>query len=63
MSEEKKTKRNPYITVYGVSVKTHEELHNIADNIGQTLSDFMKPELRKIADSYPEHMKKAAKKD
>lgn len=54
--------RNPELRIYGVSVKIHEEINNIADNLGNTFSDFMKPHLRKIVESYPEDMRKPHKK-
>lgn len=54
--------RNPTLTIYGVSVKIHEEINNIADNLGQTFSDFMKPHLRKVVESYPEDMRTPYKK-
>ncbi len=56
------SKRNPYLVIYGISHKTHLEISNIADNLGMKVCDFMKPELRKICDSYPEHMKIPFKK-
>lgn len=46
------------LTITNVPSIIHQDLHNIADNIGIPLSAFLKPELRKIADSYPAHMKK-----
>ena len=51
------------IRIRGVSEKMHEELHNIADNIGVPFPLFIKPELRKICESYPDKMKKPYKKD
>jgi|GEM_PF-1551016 len=43
----------------GVSPRVAMELHNICKNLGVSVSDFLKPKLREIVDSYPEHMKKA----
>jgi hypothetical protein len=45
------------IRVRNVSVKVNEDLSNIAKNLGVALSDFLKPKLREIADSYPASMK------
>lgn len=51
-------KKNPYIKITHVSPKVHEEIKNIADNVGVSVSSFLKPKLREIADSYPEKMRK-----
>lgn len=40
-----------------VTKTLHEELHNIADHEGDTLANFLRPHLRKIADSYPPQTK------
>ncbi len=59
-SKESKKERNPEppeLRVRGVSDKIRNDLINIAKNHGTTLSDFLKPKLREIADSYPEKMK------
>jgi hypothetical protein len=50
--------RKPELRIQGVSNKTKEEIQNIADNEGIGLSEFMRPHLRKIIDSYPEHKRK-----
>lgn len=39
------------------------DLVNIAENKGYTLSTFLRRELFKIRDSYPEHMRKPPMKD
>lgn len=56
------SERRPKLTIYGVSEKIHEEINNISENLGQTFTDFMKPHLRKIVESYPEEMRKPFKK-
>lgn len=56
------SKRNPEIRIAGVSEKVHFELTNIAENLGIYLTDLLKPHLRKIAESYPEEMRKPFKK-
>jgi hypothetical protein len=39
-----------------------EQLNNIADHKGLTFSAFMKTEMRKIVDAYPEHMRRPMEK-
>jgi hypothetical protein len=53
----------PEIRVKGVSVKTHNELQNIAENNGVSLSNFLRPKLTEIANGYPDHMKLPPRKD
>lgn len=33
-------------------------INNVADNMGITMNEFLKPHIRKIIDSYPEYLKK-----
>ncbi len=47
-----------YFTIFGVSKKTERELLYICENIGCDLSDLLKIELKKLAESYPARMKK-----
>lgn len=49
---------NPGIRIKHVPPTVHEELLNICKNRGITLNSMLKPELRKIVDSYPVEMKK-----
>ena len=42
------------IRIKTVPSKNIQALHNIADHIGVDFSAFMKTEIRKIIDSYPE---------
>jgi hypothetical protein len=56
---EGKKKKNPEIRIRGVSKKTKEELMNIAKNFNMTLSNFMRPKLKEIADSYSDKHKQA----
>lgn len=57
------TKRLPELRVTNMPVQLNEELNNIKDNLGISLSAFLKPHLRKIVDSYDEHMKKPKQND
>ena len=45
------------VRMRGVSKKLVNELVNISKNIGIDLSDMLKPKLREIVDSYPDHFK------
>ena len=50
---------NPtFIKINGVPKALKENLRNIAKNLGINMGDLIKPELRKLADSYPENMKR-----
>lgn len=49
--------RKPELRIQGVSNKTKQEIQNIADNIGIGLSEFLRPKLRDIVESYPEKMR------
>lgn len=46
-----------------VTDKLHEELHNIADHQGETVSNLIRPKLREIANSFPQEMKLPLKKE
>lgn len=56
-----KKKGEDEIRVRGVSPKLVTELNNIANNIGISLTQMLKPKLREISDSYPEKMKEPLK--
>jgi len=45
------------IRIRGVSESLKTDLMNISKNVGVSLAALLKPELRKIAASFPEHMK------
>ena len=49
------------IRIRYVSKKIITDLSNIADNIGVSVANFLKPKLREIADSYPDKMKEPKK--
>lgn len=51
------------LIIYGVSEQIHDDLCNIADNHTVSFSDFMRPHLRKIRDSYSEEMRKPTDKN
>lgn len=57
MPDTNKYKRKPELRIQGVSTKTHNELKNIADNVGVNLSELLRPKLREIIESYPEKMR------
>ena len=46
-----------YIKVRGVPGKLKNQLKTIAENKGITLSAFVRPALRKLVESQPEHLK------
>jgi hypothetical protein len=48
---------NGQIKITNVPASLKQELKNIADHMGVELGSFLKPKLRDIANSYPEHMK------
>lgn len=49
--------RNPELRIQGVSKKTHDEINNIAKNLGVSISTFLRPKLTEIAASFPDKMK------
>lgn len=49
------------ITISNVPDNLKRDLDNIAANMGVPLASFLKPELTKIANSYPPEMKKPIK--
>lgn len=54
------TKNRDYgkrITITHVNEKVHDELTNIARNMGVDRSDLLKPHLREILSKYPDNMK------
>lgn len=46
------------IRIRGVRQDIITQLRNISDHLGVTVNDMLKPKLREIIDSYPEHYKK-----
>ncbi len=57
-------KENPReLRVYGLPANLSTEVKNIAQNLGVKMSDFMKPHIKKIVESYPESMRIARDKD
>lgn len=51
------------VRIYGASATVVQELTNIAAHAQTSLSSLLKPELRKIRDSYPEYMRQPKKKE
>jgi hypothetical protein len=49
--------------IYGAPRTLASDLKNIADHKGIARNQFLKSELHKIRDSYPEHMRKPFNKD
>lgn len=49
--------RGNQVVVDSISNKVFNDLHNIANNKGLKFPKFMKEELKKITDSYPDRMK------
>lgn len=45
------------IRITGVAPQIKEDLQNIARNEGICLGQLLKPKLREIRDSYPQHMR------
>jgi len=45
------------LRITGVPANKAQEIKNIAANLGVKMSDFLKPKIAEIANSYPEHMK------
>jgi hypothetical protein len=60
---EASTDRLPDLRIYGINGKLKKEIINISKNLGIGISDFLKPKLKEISDSYPAHMKEAPKQD
>lgn len=50
--------RQNEIRIRDISPSVKQDLDNIASNMGVTLSQLMRPKLREIADSYPDHLKR-----
>lgn len=55
--------KEPEIRVRGVSETLKQELLNIARNQGIKLSDFLKPKLREIRDSFPKELRTPPRED
>lgn len=49
--------KNNEIRITGVPEQIKSDLKNIAKNQGVNLGQLLKPKLREIRDSYPEHMR------
>lgn len=61
MPGKNREKNKGEVRIRGVSPKLIEELNNIADNVGTTLSAILKPKLREIANGFPEKMREPLK--
>jgi hypothetical protein len=51
------------IRITNLSSKTFSDIKNIAENSGVTMSNLLRPQITKIAESYPDRMKLPPKKD
>lgn len=51
------------IRIRGVGKQVRTDLENIAENLGTSVSDLVKPKLWELSNSYPEHMKLPPRKD
>lgn len=51
------------IRCQGIPENTADELKNVADNIGLTISQLMKPHIKAIVDSYSHELRQPKKKD
>lgn len=49
------------IRIYGIQPSVAQTLENIADNLGVTVTQYLKPKIRDIVDSAPDHLKKPIK--
>lgn len=47
----------PEVRIKGVPKDVHDDLKNIAANIGISISNMLRPKLREIRDSYSEKMR------
>jgi hypothetical protein len=52
-------KNNNELRARGASPKLVSEINNIAGHLGLKTASFLKQELRKVANTYPPHMKDA----
>lgn len=50
------------MSIRGVNDQLKQDLKNIADNLGDSVSSLIKPKLRELRDSYPEHLRKPKSK-
>jgi hypothetical protein len=59
MGEPAKRKRNHReLRIRGVSDKTATELKSVAYYYGVDISKLLRPKIKELIDSYPEHMKR-----
>ena len=54
---------NAPLRISGIPKNDLDTIQNIADNLDKSLTDFMRPYIRKIAESYPEEMRKTKCED
>lgn len=57
------TDKNQPFRIYGIPTEDFEALQNIASNSELSLTDFMRPHLRKIAEQYPENIRNIKAED
>lgn len=55
MPKNKKIKENNHLEIRNIPRETLEPLNNIAKHLGVTMTEFLKPHMRKIIDKYPEY--------
>lgn len=58
-----KNNKQTELRITGISPKVFNDVKNIAENAGVTMSNLLRPEITKIVESYPERMKMSPKKD
>jgi len=58
MTKQKSQKRNRPLRIDKTPDVLLTPLNNIADNMGVTMTDLLRPEVRNIVDSYPEYLKR-----
>lgn len=47
----------PEFRIKGINPTLHQEINNICDHLGTNVTSLLKPEIQKLANSYPAHMK------
>lgn len=57
------SKKKPEVRVRGVAISLNTELANIASHKGLNRNQFLKMELRKLADSFPAYMRESFNPD
>lgn len=63
MPSKKKIKENQPLLINDWPQEVVQPLNNIAKHLGITMTEFLKPHIRKIIDKYPEYKTKKSKKE